>query len=109
MSVPKNVKGGPFEIFLASILLQNIETNDGGTLWCNPKIFKKSLIVPKKISGKKQDSQRGILSMFARFWASVLLFIFVLDELLRFECFEPPKFKLLNNEVDLTRLKNYPL
>ena len=27
--------------FLTSIVLQNIETNEGGTLWCNPKNLKK--------------------------------------------------------------------
>ena len=35
--------------FLKSILLQNIEPNEEGTVWCNPKNFRKSLIVPKKI------------------------------------------------------------
>ena len=48
VTVPKNVKGGTLWDFLTSILLQNIETNEGGTLWCNPKRFKKSIIVPKK-------------------------------------------------------------
>ena len=42
ITVPKNVKGGPFAIFLTSIVLQNIETNQGGTLRCNPKSLKKS-------------------------------------------------------------------
>ena len=55
VTVPKNVKGGPFCDFLTSIVLQNIETNEGGTLWCNPKNFKKSRIVPKK-SGTKVGS-----------------------------------------------------
>ena len=67
--------------FLTSILLQNIETNEGGPL-VQSKNFQKSLIVPKKLSEKHQDIQR-ILSMFSRFWASVL-FPFVLDEVLRF-------------------------
>ena len=48
VTVPKNVKGGTLCDFLTSIVLQNIETNEGGTLWCNPKISK-SLIVPKKV------------------------------------------------------------
>ena len=47
VTVPKNVKGGTLCYFLTSIVLQNIETNEGGTLWCNPKNFKKSRIVPK--------------------------------------------------------------
>ena len=42
VTVPKNVKGGTLCGFLTSIVLQNIETNEGGTLWCNPKNFKKS-------------------------------------------------------------------
>ena len=48
-TVAKNVKGGTLQDFLTSILLQNIETNEGEALWCNPKIFKKSRIVPKQI------------------------------------------------------------
>ena len=27
--------------FLTSIVLQNIERNEGGTIWCNPENFKK--------------------------------------------------------------------
>ena len=42
VTVPKNVKGGTLCIFLTSIVLQNIETNEEGTLCCNPKNFKKS-------------------------------------------------------------------
>ena len=41
-------KRGALWDFLTSIVLQNIETNEGGTLWCNPKNFK-SRIVPKKV------------------------------------------------------------
>ena len=48
-------KRGTLCDFLTSIVLQNIETNEGGTLWCNPKNFKKSRIVPKK-SGAKVGS-----------------------------------------------------
>ena len=39
--MPKNVKGGLWD-FLTSIVLQDIETNEGETLWCSPKNFKKS-------------------------------------------------------------------
>ena len=49
VTVPKNVKGGTLRNFLTSIVLQKIETNEGGTLWCYPKISKKSRIVPKKV------------------------------------------------------------
>ena len=73
--------------FLTSIVLQNIETNEGETLWWNPKYFKKSRIVPKTIRVKNtkgggrlcfRDSGRrcfrfgrvsGVSSMF---WTSVV-------------------------------------
>ena len=32
---------GTLRDFLTSIMLQNVETNEGGILWCNPKSFKK--------------------------------------------------------------------
>ena len=32
VTVPKNVKGGTLRDFLTTIVLQNIETNEGGTL-----------------------------------------------------------------------------
>ena len=66
VTVPKNVKGGngPFGIptdtlgsqrtlwdFLTYILLQNIETNEGGPFGAIQKISKKSRIVPKKVGG----------------------------------------------------------
>ena len=41
-TVPKNVKGDPSGFF--DIVLQNIETNQRGTLWYNPKNFKKGRI-----------------------------------------------------------------
>ena len=59
VAVPKNVKGGTLWDFLTSIVLQNIETNEGETLWCNQKNFKKSRIVPKKIRVK--NTKGGIL------------------------------------------------
>ena len=40
--VPKNAKGWTLRCFLTSIVLQNMETNEGETLWWNPKKFKKS-------------------------------------------------------------------
>ena len=84
VTVPKDVKGGTLWDFFTSIVLQNIETNEEGTLWCNPKNFKKSRIVPKKNGAKV-----GSLVCF-RGSGRVLFFLFVLDALLRFECFEPP-------------------
>ena len=78
VTVPKIVKGGTICNFLTSIVLQNIETNQG-TLWCNPKSFKKSH------SAEKKWGYVGILSVFSRFRTSVLFFLFVLDALLRLE------------------------
>ena len=69
VTVPKNLKGGTLCDCLTSIVLQNIETNEGGTLWCNPK----SLIVPKK-SGAMGGSlvcfrgSRRLFSFFFSFW-----------------------------------------
>ena len=63
-------KGGTLCDFLTSIVLQNIETNEGGTLWCNPKSFKKSH------SAEKKWGYVGFLSVFPRFWTSVLFFSF---------------------------------
>ena len=58
VTVPKNVKGGTLWDFLTSIVLQNIIKVEGETLWWNPKSFKKSRIVPKKIRVNKRG---GIL------------------------------------------------
>ena len=82
VTVPKNVKGGALWDFLTSIVLQNIETNEGGTLWWNPK----KVTVSKKIRVK--NTKGGILCFrgsgrrcfcFGRgsgvssmFWASVV-------------------------------------
>ena len=70
----ENCKRGTFWCFLTSIVLQNNETNEGDPL-VQSKKFKKRCIVPKKVGLK------GI---------RVLFLLFVLDALLRFECFEPP-------------------
>ena len=99
VTVPKNVKGGTLCEFLTSIVLQNIETNEGGTLWCNPKNFKKSRIVPKK-SGAKVGSLvcfRGCGRLFC--------FFFVLDALLRLELLRFEVVEQMNKKVDLTCLK----
>ena len=42
--------------FLTSILLHNIETNERGTLWCNPIIFKKSHSAEVKNTKKPKGS-----------------------------------------------------
>ena len=48
VTVPKNVKGGTLCRFLTSIVLQNIETNEGGLFGAIQKVSK-SFIVPKKV------------------------------------------------------------
>ena len=53
VTVPKNVKGGTLCDFLTSIVLQNIETNEGGPFGAIQKVSN-SLIVPKK-SGAMGD------------------------------------------------------
>ena len=62
-------KRGTLWDFLTSIVLQNIKKVEGKTLWWNPKSFKKSRIVPKKIRVKK----RGGDSMLSMFWTSMFL------------------------------------
>ena len=71
--MPKNVKGGTFCDFLTSIVLQNIETNEGGPSDAIQKTSKKSRKVPKK-SGAKV----GFLDV-------CIVFLFVLDALLRLD------------------------
>ena len=102
VTVPKNVKGGTLCDFSTSIVLQNIETNEGVTLWCNPKSFKKSH------SAEKKWGYVGILSVFSRFWTSVLFFLFVSDALLRLELLRFDVVEQMNKKVDLTRLKKLP-
>ena len=73
VTVPKNVKGGTLCDFLTSIMLQNIETNEGGPSGAIQKTSKKSCIVPKK-SGAKVGSLvcfRGcgrLFRFFFSFW-----------------------------------------
>ena len=57
VTVPQNVKGVSLWDFFTSIVLKNIETNEGETLWRNPKKFKKSRIVPKK--NPREKYQKG--------------------------------------------------
>ena len=83
VTVPKNVKGG-LRDFFTSIVLQNIETNEGETLWWNPKNFKKSRMVPKKMRVK---NTKGGCNVFEVLDVNV----FVLDEFLAFRvCFGRP-------------------
>ena len=77
-------KRGTLWDFLTSIVLQNIETNERGPFGAIQKISTKSRIVPKK-----SEAKVGTLVCF-RGSGCVLFFLFVLDALLRFECFEPP-------------------
>ena len=66
-------KRGTLCDFLTSIVLQNIETNEGGPSGAIQKTSKKVL---KKSGGK---------GVFSRLWTSLLFFLFVLDALLRLE------------------------
>ena len=92
------MKGGTLWDFLTSIVLQNVETNEGGPFGAIQKVSKKSHSAEKWGYG-------GILSVISRFWTSVLLFSFWTrfwgSKLLRFDVVEQ-----MNKKVDLTRLKN---
>ena len=59
VTVPKNIKVGTLWDFLTSIVSQNIEANEGETLWWNPKIFLKNSHSAKKIRVK--NTKGGIL------------------------------------------------
>ena len=48
VTVRKNVKGGTLWDFSTSIVLQNVETDEGGNFGAIQKVSKKSRIVPKK-------------------------------------------------------------
>ena len=88
-SAEKRKRGNLWD-FLTYIVLQNIKTKEGGPFGAIQKNSKRSRIVPKK-----SGAMVGSLVCF-RGSGRVLFFLFVLDVLLRFECFEPPLFKLLN-------------
>ena len=72
VTVPKNVKKGTLCGFLTSIVLQNIETNEGGPFGAIQKVSK-SLIVPKKSGAMGgsfvcfRDSGR-LFCFFFSFW-----------------------------------------
>ena len=69
-------------LFLTSIVLQNIETNEVETLWWNPKNFKKIRIVPKKSNEKYRGE--GVTYVYEVLDVDV----FVLDKFLAFRvCF----------------------
>ena len=102
VTVPKIVKGGTLWDFLTSIVLQNVETNEGGPFGAIQKVSKKSH------SADKKWGYRGILSVISRFWTSVLFLLFVLDAPLRFELLRFDFVEQMNKKVDLTRLKKLP-
>ena len=104
VTVPKNVKGGTLWDFLTSIVLQDVETNEGGPFGAIQKVSKTSH------SAEKKWGYGRILSMISRFWTFVLFLLFVLDALLRFELL---KFEFVEvwrcwtneQKKDLARLK----
>ena len=82
--VPKNVKGGTFWDFFTSIVLQNIETNEGRPFGGIQKTSIKSRIVPKEIRVKNTKGGFFVLEVLD-------VDVFVLDEFLAFRvCFGRP-------------------
>ena len=77
-------KRGTLWDFLTSIVLRNIERNEGGPFGAIQKNSKK-----KSHSAEKSGAKVGSIVCF-RGSGRVLFSLFVLDALLRFECFEPP-------------------
>ena len=77
--MPKNVKGGTFWDFLTSIVLQNIESNEGGPFGAIQNVSKK-----KSQSAEKSGAMGGFLVCF-RSSGRVLFLLFVLDALLRLD------------------------
>ena len=75
-SAEKCKRGDPLQFFDIHCVAK-YRNKSRGTLWCNPKSFTKSH------SAEKKWGYVGILSVFSRFWTSVLFFLFVLDALLR--------------------------
>ena len=73
VTVQKNVKGGILWDFLTSIVLQNIETNEGETLWWNPKNFKKESHSAEKNSSEKPQGGIYVFEVLN-------VDVFVLDE-----------------------------
>ena len=67
--MPKNIKGETLWDFLTSIVLQNIETNEGGTFGAIQKFQEKSH------SSEKSGAKVGSL-VFSRFWACFVSFRF---------------------------------
>ena len=93
ISKAQNCKRGTIWKFLTSIVLQNIETNEGETLWCNPKKFKKQSHSAEENPSEKH--RKVIFSMFSVFEVRDVD-VFVLDKVLAFRvCFGRPLFKLM--------------
>ena len=86
VTVPKNVKGGPFAIFLHPLCCKTSKKIEGGTLWgknFNPKSFKKSHSSEKKLGSLVCFRGFGrLFCFFFSFWTLLRL------ELLRFEVVE---------------------
>ena len=62
-SAEKCKRGDPLEFSDIHCVLK-YQTNKGGNLWCNPKSFKKSRIVPKKSEGGGLGEILSVLSRF---------------------------------------------
>ena len=104
MSQCRKCERGASWDFLTSIVVQNIKTNEGETLWCNPKNFKKNRIVSKKI--RVENTKRVLRSLVCFRGSGRRCFCFgrgsgVLSMFLTsFDVVEQ-----MNKKVDSTRLK----
>ena len=100
VTVPKNVKGGPFAIFRHPLCCKISKQMKGGPSGAIQKTLKSH-------SAEKSGAKVGSL-VFSRLWTSVLFFLFVLDAFLRLELL---RFKVvevveqMNKKVDLSCLK----
>ena len=106
----KKFKRGILWDFLSSIKLQNIETNEGETFWCNPKNFKKKSHSAEKNPSEKH--QKGILSVFSVFEVRDVGFCFARGSgVSRMFCTAVVQVEVveqMNKKVDFKRLKKLP-
>ena len=72
VTVPKNLKVGTLWDSLTFIVLQNIGTNEGKTCGAIQTISKVAYYQKNRVKNTK--GERGILSMYLRFWTSMFLF-----------------------------------
>ena len=72
VTLPKNVQGGPCWIFNIHFVTKSQKLEDG-TRWCYQKTFENKSHSAQKIRVKNTNIAKvGIISVFSRFWTSVL-------------------------------------